>query len=244
MNQAEIQALTQMVYMMTPYAINPQALPPPQAMAFQSMSQQPQTMIPPIVQQQVMAPPMQPPPPIASIQQQAAMAPQRPNMPSIFNPSLAQPSYRPPMKPSDVELPKIESKTQAPGQGFGDKFVKKEGEWDCTACYVRNPEENNECVSCGTGKDVKEKTTSAPAFKPTVFTSTASPKFLFGGGASTNNSSGGLSFASLASGKSLLDNKTTNAADNSSGAQKSNVSFFFSRQIILFIFRLLHLAIK
>ncbi|XP_056611064.1 E3 SUMO-protein ligase RanBP2 isoform X2 [Triplophysa dalaica] len=33
---------------------------------------------------------------------------------------------------------------------FGSKFVKKEGQWDCDACLVRNEATSTECVSCKT----------------------------------------------------------------------------------------------
>ncbi|KAK7153524.1 hypothetical protein R3I94_007032 [Phoxinus phoxinus] len=32
--------------------------------------------------------------------------------------------------------------------GFGSQFVKKEGQWDCDACFVRNDASATECVSC------------------------------------------------------------------------------------------------
>uniref|UniRef100_A0A914NYJ6 Uncharacterized protein n=1 Tax=Panagrolaimus davidi TaxID=227884 RepID=A0A914NYJ6_9BILA len=64
-------------------------------------------------------------------------------------------------------------------EGFSDKFNKKEGEWDCQTCYVRNKPEDDACLSCGTGKDGKEKSTSAPTFKPTTFSS-ANTSFSFG----------------------------------------------------------------
>ncbi|XP_039529765.1 E3 SUMO-protein ligase RanBP2-like isoform X4 [Pimephales promelas] len=34
------------------------------------------------------------------------------------------------------------------GSGFGSQFVKKEGQWDCDSCFVRNDASATECVSC------------------------------------------------------------------------------------------------
>ncbi|XP_067299077.1 E3 SUMO-protein ligase RanBP2 isoform X2 [Pseudorasbora parva] len=34
------------------------------------------------------------------------------------------------------------------GSGFGSKFVKKEGQWDCDSCLVRNHASATQCVSC------------------------------------------------------------------------------------------------
>ncbi|XP_056088571.1 RANBP2-like and GRIP domain-containing protein 8 isoform X4 [Rhinichthys klamathensis goyatoka] len=34
------------------------------------------------------------------------------------------------------------------GSGFGSQFVKKEGQWDCDSCLVRNDASATECVSC------------------------------------------------------------------------------------------------
>ncbi|KAA0716189.1 E3 SUMO-protein ligase [Triplophysa tibetana] len=51
------------------------------------------------------------------------------------------------------------------GSGFGSKFVKKDGQWDCDACLVRNEATSTECVSCknpcSTGKN---KSTSQAGF--------------------------------------------------------------------------------
>uniref|UniRef100_A0AC35G950 Uncharacterized protein n=1 Tax=Panagrolaimus sp. PS1159 TaxID=55785 RepID=A0AC35G950_9BILA len=52
------------------------------------------------------------------------------------------------------------------------KFVKKDDEWDCQICYVRNHLSDDNCLSCDTAKDGKEEATPAPAFKPTTFSST------------------------------------------------------------------------
>uniref|UniRef100_A0A914QJ33 Uncharacterized protein n=1 Tax=Panagrolaimus davidi TaxID=227884 RepID=A0A914QJ33_9BILA len=54
---------------------------------------------------------------------------------------------------------------------FESQFFKKDDEWDCQTCYVRNQLTDENCVSCGISKNGNKETTPAPAFKPTTFSS-------------------------------------------------------------------------
>nr|XP_055072526.1 ranBP2-like and GRIP domain-containing protein 4 isoform X2 [Misgurnus anguillicaudatus] len=70
-----------------------------------------------------------------------------------------------PVAPSD----KVSTQSFSGGFGFGSKFAKKDGQWDCDACQVRNEGTSSHCVSCQTAK---------PGFK--IKTSTAPSSFSFG----------------------------------------------------------------
>uniref|UniRef100_A0A8C2IAS3 E3 SUMO-protein ligase RanBP2 n=1 Tax=Cyprinus carpio TaxID=7962 RepID=A0A8C2IAS3_CYPCA len=55
-------------------------------------------------------------------------------------------------KTSQADAPQQEKVSAAPavpfGTGFGAQFAKKEGQWDCDSCLVRNDASATECVSC------------------------------------------------------------------------------------------------
>ncbi len=42
--------------------------------------------------------------------------------------------------------------TAVPLLGFGDKFMKPEGSWDCEVCCVQNKAEDQQCVACQSAK--------------------------------------------------------------------------------------------
>lgn len=44
----------------------------------------------------------------------------------------------------------------APLLGFGDKFKKPEGAWECGVCMVQNKVQDTKCVSCGIAKPGSE----------------------------------------------------------------------------------------
>ncbi|NXI97759.1 NU153 protein, partial [Psophia crepitans] len=51
--------------------------------------------------------------------------------------------------------------------GFGDKFKKPKGSWDCAVCLVLNKAEDNKCVACQSekpGSSVPVTSSSVPAF--------------------------------------------------------------------------------
>lgn len=74
---------------------------------------------------------------------------------------------------------KEEVKPELPKAGFGDKFAKKAGEWDCNGCYTRNKPEIEACVSCGTTKDGKAPVANQPFASNTKPTTNASNNSAF-----------------------------------------------------------------
>ncbi|XP_065149167.1 E3 SUMO-protein ligase RanBP2 isoform X1 [Paramisgurnus dabryanus] len=51
-----------------------------------------------------------------------------------------------PVAPSD----KVSTQSFSGDVGFGSKFAKKDGQWDCEACLVRNDVTATKCISCNT----------------------------------------------------------------------------------------------
>ncbi|XP_024251089.1 nuclear pore complex protein Nup153 isoform X3 [Oncorhynchus tshawytscha] len=67
----------------------------------------------------------------------------------------------------------LEAKTlpaAAPLLGFGDKFKKPEGEWECGVCMVQNKAQDTKCVSCGIAKP--GATASPPSLTPAPVSAT------------------------------------------------------------------------
>lgn len=48
--------------------------------------------------------------------------------------------------------PSLAPASTTPLLGFGDKFKKPEGDWDCDVCCVQNKGVNQQCVACQTAK--------------------------------------------------------------------------------------------
>ncbi|XP_051791690.1 nuclear pore complex protein Nup153 isoform X1 [Erpetoichthys calabaricus] len=69
-------------------------------------------------------------------------------------PALTLPSVEKILTPSSTSSTSISTavSSQVPVLGFGDKFKKPEGAWDCETCYVRNKAEDIKCVSCQSAK--------------------------------------------------------------------------------------------
>ncbi|KAF8383799.1 hypothetical protein PRIPAC_72941, partial [Pristionchus pacificus] len=100
-------------------------------------------------------------------------------------------------KGAKVDIPKAEEKKDdPPATGFGDKFKMSAGEWECTACYVRNPADATTCSCCDTANPACERALTdkpvnpfgknASIFNPAAASSSTGPKISFGfGGAST-----------------------------------------------------------
>ncbi|XP_065149178.1 E3 SUMO-protein ligase RanBP2 isoform X11 [Paramisgurnus dabryanus] len=66
-----------------------------------------------------------------------------------------------PVAPSD----KVSTQSFSGDVGFGSKFSKKDGQWDCEACLVRNDVTATKCVSCNTPScGTVEKLSSSSAF--------------------------------------------------------------------------------
>ncbi|XP_064835859.1 nuclear pore complex protein Nup153-like isoform X3 [Oncorhynchus masou masou] len=67
----------------------------------------------------------------------------------------------------------LEAKTlpaAAPLLGFGDKFKKPEGAWECGVCMVQNKAQDTKCVSCGIAKP--GATAAPPSVTPTPVSAT------------------------------------------------------------------------
>ncbi|XP_052004955.1 E3 SUMO-protein ligase RanBP2 isoform X2 [Xyrauchen texanus] len=58
---------------------------------------------------------------------------------------------------SDAPQPLKVSSAQALDFGFAQKFAKKEGQWDCDTCLVRNDALATECISCQTPSGLAKK---------------------------------------------------------------------------------------
>ncbi|XP_043921664.1 nuclear pore complex protein Nup153 [Protopterus annectens] len=54
------------------------------------------------------------------------------------------------------------------GTGFGDKFKKPEGYWDCSTCLVSNKPEDSKCVACQTAKQGGPVVGSVPTSVPNM----------------------------------------------------------------------------
>lgn len=61
---------------------------------------------------------------------------------AVATPSQAASSQPPASTPAST----------APVLGFGDKFKKPEGSWECDVCSVQNKAEDQQCVACQSAK--------------------------------------------------------------------------------------------
>ncbi|XP_034455108.1 nuclear pore complex protein Nup153 isoform X3 [Hippoglossus hippoglossus] len=90
------------------------------------------------------------------------------------------------------------SASTAPVFGFGDKFKKPEGAWECEACLVQNKAADVQCVACQTvkpGAKVEFKAFGSTAAGSSTFGSSNSGGIKFGTSDSTSGSgSGGFKF--------------------------------------------------
>uniref|UniRef100_S4RRU4 RAN binding protein 2 n=1 Tax=Petromyzon marinus TaxID=7757 RepID=S4RRU4_PETMA len=68
---------------------------------------------------------------------------------------------------ASTSIPRVAESSQAPAfgnlMGFGSQFSKKEGEWDCDTCAVRNKPDLAACAACQTRKPGTEPTEKPPA---------------------------------------------------------------------------------
>ncbi|XP_062066042.1 E3 SUMO-protein ligase RanBP2 isoform X2 [Lepus europaeus] len=53
--------------------------------------------------------------------------------------------------------------SKAPKSGFEGMFTKKEGQWDCSLCLVRNEETATQCVACQSPNPQNQPTSAVPA---------------------------------------------------------------------------------
>ncbi|XP_060948612.1 nuclear pore complex protein Nup153 isoform X2 [Limanda limanda] len=92
------------------------------------------------------------------------------------------------------------SASTAPVLGFGDKFKKPEGAWECDVCLVENKAADVQCVACQTvkpGASVAFKAFGSTASGSSTFGSSNSGGIKFGTSDSTSVSgSGGFKFGS------------------------------------------------
>ncbi|XP_056335386.1 nuclear pore complex protein Nup153 isoform X2 [Danio aesculapii] len=87
--------------------------------------------------------------------------------------------------------------TAAPLLGFGDKFKKPEGSWECDVCCVQNKAEDQQCVACLSAKPgakIESKGFSSSFGVQSNSTDSNSSGFKFGTGSSDSSSSAGLKF--------------------------------------------------
>ncbi|KAF7691157.1 nuclear pore complex protein Nup153 [Silurus meridionalis] len=101
----------------------------------------------------------------------------------------------------------------APPLGFGDKFKKPEGSWECDVCCVQNKAEDQQCVACQTNKPgakVETKGFGTPS-------SSNSVAFKFGTSNSSNSASGEVKFGgTFSDSASTVSFKFGNASSDSS----------------------------
>ncbi|KAI5107450.1 E3 SUMO-protein ligase RanBP2 isoform X2 [Silurus meridionalis] len=81
-------------------------------------------------------------------------------------------------------------------------FAKKEGDWDCDVCCVRNKSSSKECVACSSpnpSSESKPETKPVEGFKSAPASASSKGGFTFGLGESSKDTSGGSSFKSFGS---------------------------------------------
>ncbi|KAB5530962.1 hypothetical protein PHYPO_G00135400 [Pangasianodon hypophthalmus] len=81
----------------------------------------------------------------------------------------------------------------APLLGFGDKFKKPEGSWECDVCCVQNKAEDQQCVACQSAKPGAKVETKGFGTQSSS-TKSSSTTFKFGTSSSSNSTSGELKF--------------------------------------------------
>uniref|UniRef100_A0A1A7YYU8 Nuclear pore complex protein Nup153 n=1 Tax=Iconisemion striatum TaxID=60296 RepID=A0A1A7YYU8_9TELE len=125
------------------------------------------------------------------------------------------------------------STSSAPVFGFGDKFKKPEGSWDCDVCLVQNKAADVQCVACQTAKpgakvepkalgssaggttgtSIFGSSTSGGVKFGTSDSTSVSGGFKFGSSESSSTSSGGFKFgASFGGASSESSSKDTTAS--------------------------------
>ncbi|TRZ01712.1 hypothetical protein DNTS_003597 [Danionella cerebrum] len=113
--------------------------------------------------------------------------------------------------------------SSAPLLGFGEKFKKPEGSWECDVCCVQNKAEEQQCVACQTAKpgakiQSKGFTSSFGAQSSSMDSSSSGFKF---GTSSTDSTSAGLKF-----GGTFSDSSTTGGIKFGFGSSTSSSEGF------------------
>ncbi|KAA0710320.1 Nuclear pore complex protein [Triplophysa tibetana] len=99
-------------------------------------------------------------------------------------------------KPGAAVVSSAPASTPAPLLGFGDKFKKPEGSWECEMCCVQNKAEDQNCVACQStkpGAKIESKGFSSSFGVQSNMTDSSSSGFKFGTG-SADSTSAGLKF--------------------------------------------------
>ncbi|XP_062943980.1 E3 SUMO-protein ligase RanBP2 isoform X2 [Cynocephalus volans] len=108
--------------------------------------------------------------------------------------------------------------SKAPKSGFEGMFTKKEGQWDCSVCFVRNESSSLKCVACDASKPTHKPTAEAPS------------AFTLGPKTKLNNSSGsqlGTGFKSNFSEKAFKFGSTEQGFKFGHVDQENSPSFTF-----------------
>ncbi|XP_017552192.2 nuclear pore complex protein Nup153 isoform X1 [Pygocentrus nattereri] len=111
--------------------------------------------------------------------------------------------------------------------GFGDKFKKPEGSWDCDVCCVQNKAEDQQCVACQSAKPgakVASKDFGSSFGTQSSSTESTSSSFKFGT-SSSNTASSGLKFGGTFSNSS--NSVGFQMGNNSSDSTTSSAGFKF-----------------
>ncbi|XP_007537178.2 E3 SUMO-protein ligase RanBP2 isoform X1 [Erinaceus europaeus] len=75
-------------------------------------------------------------------------------------------------QPLSTVSPPASDTSKTPKSGFEGMFMKKEGQWDCNVCLVRNESSSLKCVACDTSKPAQKPVIESPS----AFTAGSSTK--------------------------------------------------------------------
>ncbi|KAM9585121.1 E3 SUMO-protein ligase RanBP2 isoform 1-T1 [Trichechus inunguis] len=101
-----------------------------------------------------------------------------------------------------VPVPASSETSKAPKSGFEGMFTKKEGQWDCSVCSVRNENSSLKCMACDASKPTHKTTAETPsAFTLGAKTKLSDPsRSQVGTGFKTDFSEKGFKFGSTEQG--------------------------------------------
>ncbi|XP_042637087.1 E3 SUMO-protein ligase RanBP2 [Orycteropus afer afer] len=94
------------------------------------------------------------------------------------NPSQQNPYISAALAPSSFKFGTSET-SKAPKSGFDGVFTKKEGQWDCSVCLVRNEANATKCIACQNPSKQNQPTSAVPA--PSSSETSKAPKSGFEG---------------------------------------------------------------
>ena len=122
---------------------------------------------------------------------------------------------------TDSTPPSTDTSAPPPAaSGWGNMFASKPGEWKCDTCYVKNPKEKNQCMSCETAKPGDVASSSKTPKKAAKVDDSKAGGFAFGGQtqSSGNIGAGGFSFGGAAASKPAETSGTSTGGFSFSGA--------------------------